>query len=755
MPAGAATCAEAGSAPYLHTCGTQIVDANGNPVVLHALNWYGGETNDFVVGGLKYQSYQAIIDRIVGLGYNALRIPFSNELVERDPIVSSLGPICVGTSCLPTTGSDLLGPNSDLYGRDALSILKTIVDYAGQRGLYVILDNHRSRAAWGVEESGLWYTDPSCAPDAAPYSCFTPQSWLNDWQTVGSLFKDDPAVIGMDLRNEPHSLFQPSTCSDYLSLAGSLNGAHWGPCGNQNNSATDWPAAATQAGNLLLGLNPHWLMFVEGVSSYPQGDGSFSHDGWGENLQGVTTDPIQFNVPNRLVYSPHDYRWDQTNDTVEDMYATWTRAFGFIGTPGQSYSAPLWVGEYGTCTTSNSCIVDGANGNSAGWWFSNLVNYMNNPPDGISGPLSWSYWAVNGTYTDAWLYNSSAPYWRDCYGVRETYGLLGGDWYTLSAPLLQSLLIQPSATATPSASATVPATLSATATFSATVTATATATSGLTPAATVSSTVMVSASATSSASATATLTGTVTSTASATSSPTPTATATSSPTASPTSAAATPTAIPTPQQWPSVTCQPYTLTSTPTATPVPSTATPTATATNTALPTATPTSTATPRPTATNTPRPTATPTARPKLKPRPRPKPKPKKPAPWIAVHGSALKRAILLDLELIRDKRGRISGTMTYSDRHKRLSVHAVTWRVARLTCGNSKTALVTMRLRDKSKTYDATLRLGLSKQRSLRFTMQVGRIYQVSAALTGRVTLACPAAPPPKHKATPKKK
>jgi hypothetical protein len=61
--------------------------------------------------------------------------------------------------------------------------------------------------------------------------------------------------------------------------------------------------------------------------------------------------------------------------------------------------------------------------------------------------------------------------------------------------------------------------------------------------------------------------------------------------------------------------------------------------------------------------------------------------------------------------------------------------------------------MRMRDKRKTYDATLHLGQNKQRNLRFTLQLGRVYQVSAALIGRVTLTCPAAPPPKKpKATP---
>jgi hypothetical protein len=97
-----------------------------------------------------------------------------------------------------------------------------------------------------------------------------------------------------------------------------------------------------------------------------------------------------------------------------------------------------------------------------------------------------------------------------------------------------------------------------------------------------------------------------------------------------------------------------------------------------------------------------------------------------------------------------------MTYSDRHKSLSLHTVTWRVAHLTCGSSKVVVLSMRMRDKHKTYDATLRLGQNKQRGVQFRLQLGRTYQMSAVLNGNATLACPAAPPPKkHEATPKKK
>ncbi|HKC73208.1 MAG TPA: cellulase family glycosylhydrolase, partial [Chloroflexota bacterium] len=473
------------AAPYLHTSGSHIVNACGTPVRLQAVNWYGFDSNDFVAAGLHYWSYKTIVHRIKTLGFNALRIPFSNEMVERDPVVSTLGSICHQDSCVPVPGttttpltgsfllaaiSDTVRSNSDLYGLDALHVLKQIVDYAGRQGLYVILDDHRSEAAWGPQEEGLWYTSTDCT-GAAPYTCYAPQSWLNDWHTVGSLLATDPYVTGMDVRNEPHwvnptvpggpARWRPSSCAAYVHYA------HWGSCGGvQDNPSTDWPQAAAQAGDELLGINANWLIIVEGGSTYPQSDGTFSQDGWGENLQGVAADPITLTVPGRLVYSPHDYANYDKDDTVADMYNAWTRNFGFLAVPGSTYSAPLWVGEFGTCADRNTCIMDGTpgppygNGDKYGWWFNTFRFYEDNQclmdtttnsqvcpagssPSYMGGPLSWAYWPVNGTFSDAWSYAQAR--WQTCYGNREGFGVVGGDWVAPSTPLLlQSLFGGPS-----------------------------------------------------------------------------------------------------------------------------------------------------------------------------------------------------------------------------------------------------------------------------------------------------------------------
>ena len=122
----AATAAPASSGAgtgYWHTSGNQILDSDGNPVRIAGVNWYGFETPDEIAHGLWAQDYHTIIGDIKNLGYNTIRIPFSNQMVET-PIVPqnvsfyNTGPI-----------------NTDLKGLKSLQILDEIIAYAGQEGL--------------------------------------------------------------------------------------------------------------------------------------------------------------------------------------------------------------------------------------------------------------------------------------------------------------------------------------------------------------------------------------------------------------------------------------------------------------------------------------------------------------------------------------------------------------------------------------------------------------------------------------------
>jgi endoglucanase len=197
------------SSPGFHTDGAQIRAPDGTVFHVDAVNWYGFETRNAVAQGLWAADYRLVVDQVAQYGFNTIRIPFSNEMWETNPVARN----------------NLVGACPDCSGKTARDVLALIINYAGSRGLHVILDNHRSAAGNSAESNGLWYT--SAHPEAA---------WINDWRQIlawvnGSssfgapldyLAADGkPIVLGLDLRNEPHTPGNGPS-SSYLA------GATWG-----------------------------------------------------------------------------------------------------------------------------------------------------------------------------------------------------------------------------------------------------------------------------------------------------------------------------------------------------------------------------------------------------------------------------------------------------------------------------------------------------------------------------------------------
>ncbi|HEX8918897.1 MAG TPA: cellulase family glycosylhydrolase, partial [Chloroflexota bacterium] len=145
---------------YWHTSGTQIVDANGDPVRIAGVTWYGSESAYWVPAGLDYQPYTHVLDMVKQLGYNTIRLPFSNELVETNPIV--------------TTG---VAANPQFRGVHALDVMDAIVRYCQRIGLKVILDDHRSVAS--RRHNVNWLLEPLWYVPGYPES-----SWVQDWVTL-------------------------------------------------------------------------------------------------------------------------------------------------------------------------------------------------------------------------------------------------------------------------------------------------------------------------------------------------------------------------------------------------------------------------------------------------------------------------------------------------------------------------------------------------------------------------------------------
>jgi len=329
---------------YLHTSGSKIVDSKGNVVRLTGINWFGLETANYSPHGLWSHSMAFYLDLVKGQGYNCIRLPYCSQLFDAGNAPNSID----------------YNQNPDLVGLSGPQIMDKLIAGCKARGIKVILDRHRPDSG---AQSALWYT-----------SAYSEARWIADWKMLAARYQGDDTVIGCDLHNEPHT---PST---------------WG-----DGSADDWVAAAQRCGNAILSVNPNLLILVEGTEKY----GSLGY-WWGGELAGAAAHPVVLNVPNQLVYSPHDYpasifpqTWFSDPSYPANLPAVWDANWGYLA---KSNTAPILVGEFGSRLDTASDIQ----------WFNALAAYIK------ANDLSFTFWCLNPNSGD-------------------TGGLLSDDWTTVIA----------------------------------------------------------------------------------------------------------------------------------------------------------------------------------------------------------------------------------------------------------------------------------------------------------------------------------
>lgn len=357
---------------WLSTNGSTIVTASGAPFTIKAAAWFGMETSNCAPHGLWSIPLDDGLAAIAGMGFNTIRLPFSNE-------------------CLAAKTSNSINANANpgLASLTPLQLMDTVIARAKAHGLSVILDRHRPDSA---AQSELWYT--------AQYS---EQRWIDDWKMLAARYKNESAVIGVDLHNEPHG----------------------SACWNCGDPARDWRAAATRAGNAVLAVNPKLLIIVEGVER--QNDGSSTW--WGGGLKDAGAAPVTLAVKNRVVYSPHDYPasvyaqpWFAASGYPANLEAVWDANWGYLV---RKNIAPVLLGEFGTKLETAS---DRA-------WLDALVGYL------AKTKISYAYWSFNPNSGD-------------------TGGLVADDWRTPQKAKLAALapILKPAAAPAPQPSPTPTAT---------------------------------------------------------------------------------------------------------------------------------------------------------------------------------------------------------------------------------------------------------------------------------------------------------
>ncbi|PYY07550.1 MAG: hypothetical protein DMG69_19030 [Acidobacteria bacterium] len=356
-PASSDFCAFQQPSPALplQARGRYIVDRQGRRFKLEGGSWYGAESTDFVVAGLQLEPLAAIGRHIRCMGFNTVRVPWSNELYESNPIVPDYA----------------ITANPQFRGRRAMQVFDAVVREIASQGLLIILDNHNSNAEWCCSKDGneLWYN-----------AQYPESNWIADWKGMVAHFKDVPQVIGSDLRNEPRIY------------------ATWG-----GDPATDWHAAAERGGNAILSVNRNLLIVIEGVN-------------YALDLTGAANLPIQLNVPGRLIYSAHDYSFDHNGaQTYAQLEQAWNQHWGYLLTPDMPYTAPIWIGEFGNCHDRSSCLADGnPSDGSGGFWFQSFRTYLDNTDlDWSYWPLNGTQSSGQGRrFGGEETYGILDPYWN-------------------------------------------------------------------------------------------------------------------------------------------------------------------------------------------------------------------------------------------------------------------------------------------------------------------------------------------------------
>lgn len=332
--------------PPLHTDGYRIVDAHGHTIRLASASWYGFDQKEYVAGGLDHAPLATIAAQIRRIGLNSIRLPWANETLERNPVVPDYA----------------VAANPEFKGRHAMQIMDAVVDALAKARIMVVLDNHMSSADWCCDETdgnGLWYN-----------SEYPESHWLADWSAIVRHYRNQPWVVGADLRNELRS------------------GAEWGG----SDPAHDWRAAAERGAKAVLDANPNLLIMVESPA-------------YSTDFRRVAAEPPQLPVAHRLVYSPHAY-----HNSYGGHNQRFAERAGFL--MHNKPPVPVWIGEFGTCQTLDC----GANSD----WFKTFGKILQS-----NSNLSWSYWPLNGT-------QSSGRSRK--YDARESYGLLTTDYKAIAAP---------------------------------------------------------------------------------------------------------------------------------------------------------------------------------------------------------------------------------------------------------------------------------------------------------------------------------
>ena len=127
---------------YFTTKDGQIIDSMGKAVRFIGVNWFGFETDVYVLHGLWMRSMQDMLDDIQNMGFNIIRVPFSSEMLHSNETELAIN----------------YSENPDLVGLTGLEILVVLTKKcSAMKPMMRVMVDHHSSNADGLLTEQLWY----------------------------------------------------------------------------------------------------------------------------------------------------------------------------------------------------------------------------------------------------------------------------------------------------------------------------------------------------------------------------------------------------------------------------------------------------------------------------------------------------------------------------------------------------------------------------------------------------------------------
>lgn len=431
-----------GTLTYLTAVGSKLRDQKGTGGIftMKSINWYGFEqvglptgawTRPFRTKLVNGILREGMLDEIKRLGFNSIRLLFSQDCTwpGYKPQTSSgpwnstyINPAMNGEFLISPTGENPQAVKS------SIDIMDIFVAWCEEMDLRIIFDMHTLAPDDDnvLATSGKWYTTAS--PGLAGGTTGAKREPRNESQAIAAhvfladRYKGRPVVAGFDLINEPHN------------------------CTWDRDPLTGIVGFYERCGKAIHAVNPDVLIVCEGVAGSvnqtPTGHESDpeSQQGlydwttwWGGKLNGAKTTPVQLDIPNKVVYSPHEYGaylrdvavqpWFNPEEKVgagyaglpypQNMAEVWRRQWGFLA---EENIAPLWIGEFGSYLRVGGNPITGGGAEYTAEhlaldeeWLTHLASYCD------QHAIGFAYWAwppggdpdgllsqeVNGSWTVA------------------------------------------------------------------------------------------------------------------------------------------------------------------------------------------------------------------------------------------------------------------------------------------------------------------------------------------------------------------